>query len=470
MKEIGTSGAHESGGQLVSEERNPAVRGPARYLTFSNLLANVAIVAAGSRAFLNLVANSTWSIKPAETDGEEDATRAQEVADLVGDILFKMDRRPWSRVVKRAAAYRFYGFSIQEWTAMRRPDGTIGLLDVAPRPQPTIERWLLDEAGNVEGCTQRNPKTFREVFLPRGKIVHVVDDSLSDSPEGLGLFRHLVESHGRLERYQLLEAFGFETDLKGIPVGRAPYGKLAEMVEAGEISEPQRQKIIEPIEGFISQHIKNPELGLVLDSAPYRDTGENQTPGGILEWDVKLLSGSPASQAEMANAIERITREMALVLGVQGLLLGGDGTGSLALGRVQAEQFALIVDSALTELAEAFQKDLVLVILRLNGIDEALAPTLETELAQHRDVEQVTQALVDLATAGAPLGPDDPTVNTVLGMLGLPMRDLEAAAIDASLEREAAEAAREAALRVPEPPEPPPGPDPEPPEPPEPEA
>ena len=430
--EAGTSGAFETGGYLESTERQTELRGKQRYQTFGNLLANVAIVAAGTRAFLNLMAQSTWTVAPADTDNEADTAKAQEAADLVDDVLHDM-QRPWSRVVRRSGMYRFYGFSIQEWTAKRRSDGQIGLLDVAPRPQATIERWQLDHAGNVEGLTQLNPKTQQEVFLPRTKVVHIVDDALSDSPEGLGLFRHLVESNQRLSRYQLLEAFGFETDLKGIPIGRAPYGKLREMVKNGEISEAQRQQILQPMEDFIRKHIKSPELALALDSQPYRGTGENEAVSATLEWDVKLLQGSPTSATAVAAAIERITRDMAIVLGVQGLLLGGDGSGSLALGKSFAEQFALMVNSALGEVAEAYEHDLVPVVLRLNGIADEFEPTLRPADVHHRDVDQITGSLRDLSDAGAVMPPDDPAINAVRAMLGIPEQDLDAMALDSLL-------------------------------------
>ena len=452
-EEVGSSSAYTQGGHLVSSEQNPALRGDARYRTYSDLLSNVAIVAAGTRFFLNLVAKSDWTLRPAELETDADNERAQEVADFVEEVLDDLER-PWSRVVRRDAMYRFYGFSVSEWTAKRRDDDQIGLLDVAPRPQATITRWDLDEAGRVQGCVQELQRNLQEVYLPRNKIVYIVDDALSDSPEGLGLFRHLVDSNQRMDRYQLLEAFGFETDLKGIPIGRAPYSKLASLVDQGRLSQEKMDLIVKPLEDFIGSHIKNPELGFSMDSAPYRDNGESQAPGSALEWDLSLLQGSPAGAAEVAAAIERITRDMALILGVQGLLLGGDGSGSMALGRVFADQFAQIIDSALRELAQAYEHDLIPVILRLNGIDEEFAPSFETEQVQHRDVEQITQSLLDLSSSGAMLSPDDPAINSIRSLLGLPLVDLEAVTDD---------------LDVPEPPLRPGQPDPEPPDPDDPE-
>ena len=55
----------------------------------------------------------------------------------------------------------------------------------------------------------------------------------------------------------------------------------------------------------------------------------------------------------------------------------------------------------------------------LNGWDPKLKPTFRTEAIAYRDIEQVTQALKDLAQAGAPLMPNDPAINEVRTQIGL---------------------------------------------------
>ena len=54
----------------------------------------------------------------------------------------------------------------------------------------------------------------------------------------------------------------------------------------------------------------------------------------------------------------------------------------------------------------------------LNGFDEALMPTIETESVRFVDSEQMTTALRDLALAG--LDEDDPAIRAVRSLLGLP--------------------------------------------------
>ena len=408
----GTPGNPVIGGYIMTDERSPKLKGVAKYKTYSDLLANVSIVAAGVRYFLNLVSKAEWKVTPADESDE-----AQKFADIITEQMKGM-KTSWPRVVRRAAMYRFYGFSVQEWTAERK-DGLLLFKDIAPRPQVTIERWDTNRAGEVLGIVQTNSVDFQEDYLPRKKTIYIVDDSLNDSPEGLGLFRHIVKSCDRLTRYEQLEGYGFESDLRGIPVGRAPFAALQDGVDTGLLTKEEMTRAIEPITSFVSNHIKNPALGILLDSITYQDEGENGAYSNVPQWSIDLLKGSATSFADVAIAIERVNREIARTLGVEGLLLGESTSGSHALSKDKSLNFALIVDSTLTELVDTFQKDMIGRLFELNGWPEELKPMFNTEAIQHRDITQITQAIKDLSGAGALITSDDPAVTEVYEMLGL---------------------------------------------------
>lgn len=416
---LGAGGTAVFGGYIEDNETDATLRGREKYKSFSKALLT-SIVGASVRVYLNLVSRAGWKWEPAD-----DSPAAEEMAERV-EAIFDDMKTPWHRVVRRASMYRSYGFSVQEWTAKRRDDGTIGFLDVAPRPQATIERWDLDEFSDVQGVVQRDPQSMREIYLPRTKLLYMIDDSLNDSPEGLGLFRHVVVPARALTRYEQLEGFGFETDLRGVPVGRAPFEELRKLEKSGSLTRAERIAIEKPLRDFIEQHVKNPALGLILDSLPYESTDEAATPSAVQQWGIDLLKGGNTSQEPVARAIERKNREIARVLGTEHLLLGSDGKGSLALAREKTTQFALIIDSALGEIAESVEDDLVDVLFDLNGWDRELKPTPKPDATQYRDVEQITAALQDLARAGVMMEPNDPAVGEVYDLIGLsrpPERD-----------------------------------------------
>lgn len=405
----GAPGTAIYGGFVLSKEKDHDLLGQQRYITYSDMLANVSIVAAGVRYFANLVAKAQWSVEPA--DGGDDL--AEKVEDIMNDMT-----TPFHRVVRRAAMYCMWGFSIQEWTAKRNEDGTVAYLDIEPRAQATIERWDVDVSGTVLGMVQRNPQDQREIYLPRGKTIYLVDDTLNDSPEGMGLFRHLIKTAKRLERYELLEAWGFETDLRGVPVARGPFTQLEQMVTAQTLTRAQADALKQPMLDFIESHNRNPELGMLLDSMTYQTTDERSTPSQVRQWDVELLQGDPGTAEEVAAAIERLNRELARVLGVEQLLLGSDSAGSFALSKDKTQQFALLVDSCLKELKETFEADFLDPIWALNGWDEDKKPTFNIEKIQYRDIVEVTEALAALSRAA--LSPEDEATNVIRAQLGLP--------------------------------------------------
>lgn len=432
-KRAGTIGVAIHGGYIQQTDSNADLTGIKRYETFSQMLANISIVAAGVRYFLNLVAKPDWTVEPAEDSGDA----GQEVADRIYKAIFKDMGMPWHRVVRRAAMYRFYGFSWQEWTARRLEDGFIGFLDIEPRAQKTIEKWDVDAGGQVHGVIQRAPQTGLELYIPREKSVYLVDDSLHDSPEGLGLFRHIAEPGRILQRLEQLEGWGFELDCRGMPIARGPFSDLQQLVKNGELSEEERAAIEQPLKDFVDNHVQDPKRGLFLDSTTYKTIDDKESPSTVYKWDVELLKAGSTNLGELSKAIQRKTREIARIMGVETILLGETGSGSLAMAKDKSQNFALIVDSTLKELTEAFEVDVIMPLMRLNGIPEELKPELKTQSIQHRDITEVTQALVDMAQAGAILDVNDPAINEVRDLLGLPRRpeemELEEAE-DASLE------------------------------------
>ena len=429
---LGVRGTSIHGGYIDEKERDSRLTGTDKYKTYSNILANTTIVAAGIRYYLNLVAKAGWKVLPAD-ESEEAGAYASRVNTLLFDDSMET---PWPRIVRRTAMFRFYGFSIQEWIAEQKPSGDIGFFAIEPRPQITIERWDVDSSGRVLGCWQRSPQDYLERYLPIRKCVYVVDDSLNDSPEGLGLLRHVAEADRRLKLYERLEGQGFEGDLRGIPIGRAPLAYLdtyKDPVTGATLTDTQKVELLQPLKDFLTDHIRSANLGMLLDSLTYSSVDEAGNPSNVRQWDVELLYHSGSSQDSIRTAITDLHREIARVLGVEHLLLGGESRGSHALSKDKSHNFYLIIDSALTELAAVYRRHLLVPIWELNGWPLEYLPKLKAEAVQFRDIEQITGALRDMAQAGSILAPDDPAIVEVRTLMGISspetIVDMEDAAI-----------------------------------------
>lgn len=423
----GTVGSGEGAGTFDAPTSNVSFTGPNRFDEFERLARDVSIIGAGVRLFLNLISNAVWTVNPPQGLSDNEAGAAQDYADLAYADLFSMTNS-WASVVRKTAAFKLHGFALLEWTAVRKPDGHLGFLDIEHRPQKTIARWNRDESGTVEAVVQKVPGR-PDAEIPRSKLIYAVDDTLSDSPEGIGLFRHLAKTADRLEQFLKLEEIGFTTDLRGIPIARAPLSELREeVVNAGEVgskarqeAEARRNAILAPLRSWLDKHVRNVKSGMLLPSDTYKGTSVDKsvTPSNVPKWALELLSGDSTSFDAIANAVVRMNQELARILGCEHLLLGSDGSGSLALARSKVGTFYLTVTSTLLDLCEIFDRDVLTPWAELNGVPEELRPQMGVNEISDRDIDQVLQALRDLSVAGAPMMPDDPAVGEIYDLLGL---------------------------------------------------
>ena len=412
----GGAGFAVHGGYLSEKDKDRRLTGKERFRTYDQIIADTTIVASGIRYFLNLAAKTKWKVRPAN-----DSEQAKEMSDFVQQMIEEM-KTPWHRVIRQGAMHRMYGFCVMEWTAERMEDdrGRIRISHIENRAQWTIEKWDTDFAGRVLGvvqCPTQNPSA--QIYLPRNKVIYLCDNSFTDDPRGVGILRHIVRPVKQLRDYERLEHSGYETDMRGIPIAKAPLGELQAAVSANLITQEDSDAIRKPLEDFIVNHIRGSDSGILLDSSVYSGRGEDETPIKADKFSVDLLSGGSYGHKEIAASIERINREIARVLGVEQLLLGADSAGSLALSRDKSQAFFMVVNSALAELKSAFRTDLIAPLWILNNFDEELKPELDFESVEFKDPEQITGAIKDLATSGVAIEPEDPLVDEVLAEVGL---------------------------------------------------
>lgn len=412
--EQGVGGTAIYGGYVENKETNANLIGSTRWRTAADLLSNISVIAASVRLVLNLAARPKWKMEPA-SDKAEDA----EIAEFFESVL-EGCATSWPRIVRRSGMYRFHGFGIQEWIAKRRDDGKIGLLDIEPRPGHTIERWDRDGRGNVLGVVQRDRETGQELYLPRAKIIYLVDDIFSDSPEGMGWFRHLAEPAERLKAYLKLETMGFERDLSGIPVGRAPLSAINRAVKAGSLTKEEGDKLVKGMRDFVTLKARQPNTGMLLDSAPYEGkTGDGTTVTSVMQWGLELLTGEQTSIQQLGEAIRRLNFDMALITGTENILTGREGAGSLALSEDKSRNLYLNVNEMIGDMAGTFGRDVIDPICALNGIPDERKPRLNPEDASFQDAAKIAKVLADMATAGAILAPDDPAIDDIRDLVGV---------------------------------------------------
>ncbi len=419
----GGDGVQAYAGWLASDERHPALIGQQKWLTFANAH-HTAIVATGLRYRSNLLASAKWHAE-ANPRGGRDAERAVDI--VTQGLLSAQLPRPWPLCVRKASMFQVNGFSLHEWSIKRRDDGMVVFADLGHRPPHTVQRW--DKPSEQAGwqAVAQLTRAGNEYIIPRNRLWYCWDDTLTDMPDGVGLMRHVIELVRRLGVLEGLEGVAYETDVRGMPIGRAPIEELRKLgAGAPGVGEDAAK-----IKSFIADRtanlranleniVKSPDKlqWLMLDSATYRSADQNSVTA-VQKWAFDLLRGDAKGLMELNTVIGRLQVEIARVFGIEFVMMGAGSSGSKAMHADKTSMLAASLNGALSEMAASATRDLARPLVALNGLNpDTCTPTLVAEPIDSQDVTTACQALLQLSQAG--LQPNDPATNVVRSWIGLP--------------------------------------------------
>lgn len=418
----GGDGVQAYGGYLPSNERNPRLQGLGKWQRFADAH-HTAIVATGLRYRSNLLASAQWHPKP-NPRGGRDADRGVDII-TQGLLTAQMDR-PWQACVRKQSMFQANGFALHEWTIRRRDDGMIVFAELGHRPPHTINRWDKPSEQMPWQAVAQLTRQGNDFVIPRNRLWYSWDDTLTDQPDGVGLMRHVIELVRRLGVLEGLEGVAYETDVRGMPIGRAPIEELRKEaeVELGKGADADKIKSFiakrtRNIQESLANIVKSPEQlqWLLLDSATFRD--RNDAISAVQKWAFDLLKGDGRGLMELDKVIGRLQLEIARVFGIEFVMMGAGASGSKAMHADKTSMLAASLNAALTEIATSATRDLARPLVALNGLDpDTCTPTLEAEPIDSRDVTAACQQLLYLSQAG--LAEGDPAVNVVRAWIGVP--------------------------------------------------
>lgn len=435
-KAPGTDGVYAPSGFLYdSAEKNAALRGATRWVTYDNLLAMLPNVAAAVNAWLLLASSVKWKA----VENPKGGARAKDCALLVQEGLLdaRMDM-PWRTEIVPRQLYgaAMLGFAMHAKGTRRDSQGRVVYSELAHRPQWTIEKWLKpDETKAWQGVEQRS-KSGKTYPLDRAELFYSANRTKSDGPDGYGLFRHIVEGERYRTRFRQLLGIAFENDVNGIPVGRAPLAKLARLAMTpaseggGGVTSTDTAAVVAFVNTYTSalrdlleNRVVTPHRSLLLDSAVHEgiDADQSIKPSTVYEWSIDTVKSTIGGLAEMRAEIRELDRE-ALRLFFAEWMMMGDGTGSTRAthdGKTSMMGFA--IDGWLDRITVDADRDLVWPLVAMNGYDpETCAPTLYRESVATQGAKEAAEMLALLAKAA--LADDDEAPDAIRARYELPPR------------------------------------------------
>jgi hypothetical protein len=419
--EIGSSGLHQYGGE-IQQDFLRQLRGKQAYANYREMADNDPVVGAMLHSIEMLIRAVDWTVEPSDPDDERSIAEAQFVSSCLGDMSDS-----WADTLAAIMGFLVYGYSYHEIVYKRRQgytkdprtrskytDGRIGWRKLPTRSQETIDRWNLDDNGGIRGAYQNDPNSQKKgvVYLPIEKALLFRTTSKLNNPQGRSILRNAFIPWYYKRRIQEIEAIGIERDLAGLPVALVPPQLLSNAATAEE------RAALDAIKQIVRNVKRDEQEGIVFPLAYDPETGN-------LAYDLKLLSTGGRRQFDTDAIVGRYDQRIAMTVLADFLLLGHENVGSQALSVSKVDLFVRSLDAYLSEIAEVFNQHGIPRLMRLNGVDEALSPSLTWSTPKSVDLGALGSFITSLAQAGAPLFPDESLEGYLRGVAGLPVGEAE---------------------------------------------
>lgn len=389
---IGRPGIAHDGGRIRHADFELQWRGSNRPRTILRMQEDP-VIGAILHGIEMLIRGVDWTVEPANhKDVDEQA--AKDVAEFVEGCLDDMDGFWPGDTLSAMISYIPWGWSVMEMVYKRRggpaandpvkrskfDDGRIGWRSWSIRPQATLESWEFDDAGQAIAMVQVDPQDQRRYTVPLDRCIHIVYSSRANSPEGWTPLRPCYSSWYFKTNIQTIEAIGIERDLAGLPVAYFPDNWTQEDANYQYVRE-------------MVTSIRNDEQAGVMLPAVYDEDG-NQL------MRLELLSTGGARSFDTDTVVRRYANEMVTVFLANVMRTGQDGIGALALSETQSSLFQQAIAAHLDIVADAINTQAIPQLLRLNGIDPEMAPSLRHGRLDSTDLDQFGQYLERLVATG----------------------------------------------------------------------
>lgn len=432
--ETGYTGLITLGGQ-VFDDCSHELRWPRAFKTFKKMSTDDTI--APALEFVEgKVAEATWSVKiPKDAPKEQqEVLKAQQK--FLTEVMSDM-RTSWTDVIKSAATFNRYGFSVLEMVFRFRNkkygskfnDGLVGIEALASRSQGTIVKWYWKDKGRVlDGFDQRviipsetnliradgwelvqiNDNCEVQVkYIPMKKCLHFRHNPQNESPSGTSPLVSAWQPWKMKMAYQESEAIGVAQDNNAFKILYLPPEYLTEDRDA------DRAASFEMYTRMMERAHQAKQSGFIL---PMLTDNEGNK---MFDFEIKNISGTKSY--DVNAIINRYVRAIQVALAADVLSLGGGSGGSYSLAESKVSIIDMAVKGRLNEIKDQLNHKLVKTLFEQNGWSTEVMPYFDFDLPNSETLDSVGSYLQKTAATGLmPLVPE--VVNFVLARVGIDYR------------------------------------------------
>jgi phage gp29-like protein len=398
LTELGTSGLRRSGG-FVHEEFLNQLRGRRGFLVYREMADNDPVIGSILYAIEKVILRLEWRIDPFD-----DSPEAEEIRNFIDECMEDMSDS-WDQTLASILSMLVYGFSFHEIVYKIRKgdskdpkynskhtDGKIGWRKFAIRSQESLNNWMMDADGGIQGYRQIDPAGggFREIPIDKGLLFRT--NVSKNNPEGRSLLRNCFRPWYYKRRIEEIEAIGIERDLAGLPVAKVPPEYLSSGATAAQ------QSVLAEITQIV-QNIKRNEQEGVIFPLMYDENGKEM-------FSLELLSSGGSRQFDTDKVIARYDQRISMSVLSDFILLGHEQVGSFALGSQKMDLWTMSVEAIAKSIAEVMNQYAIPRLLKLNGMNPELAPYLSYGEVSSVDLNELSNYVQKLIGAGV-ITPDE---------------------------------------------------------------
>lgn len=356
---IGLVGLRTSSG-MIEEEFLPVLRWPDAGKIYQEMASNDAVVGACLYLIETIVKSAEWKVRTPEGGSEEDAK-------FLESCMYDMQDQTWDEFISEVLSMLIYGFSFHEivYKVRRGPeekdakfrskytDGKIGWQEMPVRSQASMREWVFDDTTGKPVEFVQDPGQVGG----QGEVVNIpLEGNLlfkfkaqRNNPEGQSILRRAYRSWYFKRYIEELEGIGIERNLAGIPHLQPP-----EDVPLFNPDDDDMVRMLDWAQNLVDGLRQDSKHGVI-------------TPGG---WTLKLLGAEGASKAmiDTDKVIHRHESRIAMSMLADIVVMGGDRTGSFALGEVKQNLFLTSLQSLVNSICGVLNSKAVPRLFSLNGI------------------------------------------------------------------------------------------------------
>lgn len=410
LQPIGVTGLKRYGQRsVIQEEFLSELRGPQGVRVYREMISNDATIGAMLYAIEIMLSRVKW-----RADGENEAD-VEFLESCISDMyapsfpafiseVMSMIAYGWSW---HAVGYkRRAGYSENPTLNSKFSDGLIGWSGFPIRSQDSLVDWEWDENGNLAAMRQLAPPNFKLTDIPLSRSLLFRVRQRKDSPEGVSLLRSAYRPWYRKREIENIQGIAIERDLAGIPVARVD-GSVANIDAPGGGG-----TVYQVLQKIVTNIKQNEQSGIVLPN--------NRDENGNRLVELELLSASGAKQIDTTPILQDLSRQIAMVLIADFMLIGHEGVGSYALVDSKTDLWALGLGAINKIIADCINDNEVPRLFRLNGKPTDNLPYLIPGDIEDRDLKALGDFLVALSSTGFPLWPNKALESYCLNAANLP--------------------------------------------------